>query len=356
MPDTHDLLNTLRKDARVRAEWQQVKDAHPNLNAWIEDMVNLSEFHAPTHEIRQALLGERVTPEQINSLFNDANGVGGKVGTGCRSTPRPCRTRWARTRRPISGRTSGTRFTATCWTSPISTLCVCRFTRRSSTHARAQVAAMGRDGVRHLTGEDLARIEANARHRAIQDVRQSMVNTMRSTGAMESMRVVAPFLSPWQDAMESWARLMYDNPAVASTWIRYWQAPSQMGLVVDQDGQIVQPWEDTASEGKTKFIDVPLPMGVKNLTGLKDVRIRQDSLNSAFQGEVPWLPGFGPMVQVPASQLIGHMMPELGDSKNPLLRSMFPFGLPEGSNKASAVPGQLAGQFVPAWVRPSVTA
>jgi hypothetical protein len=80
LPDTHDLLSTLRKDARVRAEWQQVKDAHPNLNAWIEDMVNLVDFHAPTHDIKQALLGERVTPEQVNSLFNDANGVGGKVG------------------------------------------------------------------------------------------------------------------------------------------------------------------------------------------------------------------------------------------------------------------------------------
>jgi len=57
LPDTHDLIGTLRKDPRVRAEWQNVKDAHPSLNAWIEDMVNLGAFHAPTAEIRQALGG-----------------------------------------------------------------------------------------------------------------------------------------------------------------------------------------------------------------------------------------------------------------------------------------------------------
>jgi len=94
-----------------------------------------------------------------------------------------------------------------------------------------------------------------------------------------------------------------------------------------------------------------LPKGVQNLTGLEDIRLRQDSLNSAFQGDVPWVPGFGPFHTIAAAQLVGHIMPELGDSKNPIIRSLFPFGLPEGSNQLSAVPGQLAAQFLPAWAR-----
>jgi hypothetical protein len=210
---------------------------------------------------------------------------------------------------------------------------------------------MGSDGTRFLTGEDLARIESNARHRAIHDVRRTMFNTMRHTSAQESLRIAAPFLSPWQDAMESWARLMYDDPAVVGKWIRYWQLPAQAGFVVDQDGHVVKPWEDTLSEGKTKYIHVPLPQPVQKMTGLESLNVRQDSLLTAFQGENPWVPGFGPAVAVPASQLVGHLMPELGDSKNPILRSLFPFGLPEGSNRAGSVPGQVLDQFIPSWAR-----
>jgi len=218
-------------------------------------------------------------------------------------------------------------------------------------HVYDQVAAMGRDGARYLNADDLARIESNARHRAIQDVRRTMFNTMRHTGATESMRVIAPFLSPWQDAMESWARLMYDDPQVAGKWLRYWQLPAQSGILVDQDGNVIKPWEDTASEGKTKMINVPMPAAAKRITGLESLRFRQDSFNSAFQGEVPWVPGFGPAVAVPAAQIIGHVMPELGDSKNPILRSLFPFGLPEGSDRVGSVPGQIANQFIPSWAR-----
>jgi hypothetical protein len=178
-----------------------------------------------------------------------------------------------------------------------------------------------------------------------------MVNTMRHTKAMESWRVIAPFLAPWQDAMESWGRLMYDNPKVIGQWVRYWQLPANAGLTVDQDGVVIPPWTDTASQGRNKFIKVGLPKGVQGFTGLEDIRLRQDSLNTIWQGEVPWVPGFGPAVAVPVGQVVGHLMPELGDSKNPLLRSLFPFGLPEGSDRAGSVGTQAVNQFVPAWFR-----
>jgi len=350
LPDTHDLIGSLRKDARVRAEWQNIKDAHPNLNAWIEDMVNLVDFHAPTAEIKQAVLGERITAKQIDSLFNDANGAGGKWDRMPVNGPGVSH---ATGRNPVD---QFKKFQASMYRNlldkpDVHLVRMPLYKAQFKSHVRDQVKAMGREGARHLNGEDLARIEANARHRAIQDVRRVMVNTMRTTGAMETMRVAAPFLAPWQDAMESWARLMYDDPAVIGKWTRYWQLPAQAGLVVDQDGKIIHPWEDTSSEGKTKMINVPLPEGVKNLTGLQDVRIRQDSLNTAWQGEVPWMPGFGPAVAVPAAQIVGHLMPELGDSKNPILKSLFPFGLPEGSNMAGSLGGQMANQFLPAWAR-----
>ena len=155
------------------------------------------------------------------------------------------------------------------------------------------------DGTGKLSVEAQTRIESMARHRAIKDVQQAMYDTARYTGAHAGlMRMVSPFLNAWEDAMMSWSRLMYDDPKRLGALMKTWNMPERMGLVVDQDGNIVKPGESA----RQKFIAVPLGAASK-FVGVKELQLRKDSWNSIFQGEVWWQPGYGPIVTVPAQEV-----------------------------------------------------
>ena len=94
---------------------------------------------------------------------------------------------------------------------------------------------------------------------------------------------------------------------------------------------------------------------------VEEFKIRKDSFNSMFQGEVPWAPGFGPMVQVPVTQIAARTFPEIADpnfeiggvpvGQHPLLRQLFGFGLPKTGTGLGDLAASAGNQFVPGWMR-----
>jgi hypothetical protein len=163
------------------------------------------------------------------------------------------------------------------------------------------------------------------------------------------------FLGAWEDSMRAWGRLFYDDPSRIGKLTKIWYAPERAGMIVDENGDRVRPGDSP----REKWITIPIGWvpGVE----VKDFKIRKDSFNSMFQGEVPWAPGFGPVAQIPVTQVVAHTFPELADpnyeiggvpvGKNPLLRQMFGFGLPKTGGDIGGTFTSAGGQLIPGWMK-----
>jgi len=119
-----------------------------------------------------------------------------------------------------------------------------------------------------------------------------MYDVHRNVGAHGVAAMISPFFAPWEDAMVSWSRLMYDNPAVAGKLMRYSQLGDMFHATTDKDGNPTQAWDGTAMGDK--YINIPLA----GLAGLQGQRLNVGSFNSIQQGNVPFSPGVGPLVQL----------------------------------------------------------
>ena len=229
------------------------------------------------------------------------------------------------------------------------------YTERYFTHYRELAEReIARNGALGL--EARARIEQVARHRSIQDVRQVMYDTARFTGAHDRVaRIGLAFFGAWEDSMRAWGRMMYDDPARFGKLMKTWYAPDRGGLIVDENG-------DPAHAGeKTREKWVVLPVDWIPGVDFKEFKVRKDSFNSMFQGDVPWMPGFGPGVQVPVTQIAARTFPEVADpnfaiggvnvGSNPVMRQLFGFGLPKTGVGLEAGAGSVASQLTPGWMR-----
>ena len=345
---TVDLIKSLRNDRKVQANWRELRRGNESFDIWLDHMVNLVDWQAPSAAIRKHLLdGKRMDDAAVDKFFKPRPVDGADVVDDVRldrmDVAGPTMSKldpndksgWLRKKAIYVISKMADKPDQMLGRHP---LYVGRYARHFKGLAQREV-----DRVGFITPAAQAKIEKMAKHRAIKDVHKTMYDTSRNTGSMESMRAISPFLGAWQDAMTSWSRMMYDNPAVLGGMAKIWMAPEHLGLVVDEDGNRIRP-----SDGaKQKFITVPLPGFVTRYTGATVFNIRKDTLNSIIQGEVPWLPGFGPAVQVPAAQILGRAMPEIGDSSNPLIRSLFPFGTP----KREGLLEDSTAAFLPTWAK-----
>ena len=231
------------------------------------------------------------------------------------------------------------------------------FVRRFKDQVRAEVdAAKARlaDG-EHLSADQLRSIDARARTVATQEVRRTFYDNTRFTGAHQVMTKISPFFMPWEDAMMSWSRLLYDNPKVAVRLAGLWNAPDAVvdaipgAQVVDYYGNPVAAGEDP-EYGKYYQFPVKIP-GLPGITA----RWNKNALNSIAQGNVPWLPGFGPREQILATELLGRVLPhdvalDMVGTDSPLgkllLKSVFYQGeVPDASA------GAQVKQLFPSWAR-----
>lgn len=340
---TADLIAGLRKDKEARAEWRNLRGDNEDFDEWLDRVVDFVAWHAPTRDIRQSLLtAGRPTPDDAiamfarpgeeDSLLPARMDVHGPQMSVLASRQQAGNIAYRAARKIIA--TFGDKPDVVMGRHPL-------YVNRYGHHFREMAEReIGREG--KLSHEAQAKIERIAKHRAIQDVHRTMYDTARHTGAHATMRFITPFLAAWQDAMESWSRLMYDDPRRIGAFAKLWNAPERMGLVVDQDGNKIEPGH-TAEQ---KFVLLPTSFS-NHFDTAKTFELRKDSLNSIFQGSVPYLPGFGPSVQVPASEIFGRMIPELGDSSNPLIRSLFPAGMP----KRKGLVDDVAASWTPAYIQ-----
>lgn len=210
-------------------------------------------------------------------------------------------------------------------------------------YIRETVDRLGPDGI-DLVGAD--RIRAAADRAARKEVSEVLFDATHTSNLAHSMRFISPFFAAYEDTMKKWSKLMANDPQLAPNFAKIWQAPSQAGLVVDADGNKLEAG-DHSDNGA--YIIIPKIPGIERVipgsrgSKGKDAgmfKIRQDSLNILFQGEPPWLPGNGPLVQIPANELVRRHMVKSGD--NPLIKYLLPFGTTDDSPQR---------QLLPSWMK-----
>jgi hypothetical protein len=217
---------------------------------------------------------------------------------------------------------------------------------------------LGDEGI-ELVGID--NIRRNAMRQARKDMAKVLFDTTDLSNLSHSMRYLSPFFGAWEDTMKKWGMLMYENPGILSRVNQLVQAPNDFGmvpntnhaLVVDDNGNRVDSNGDVFDSNGNKITDKDYKSGgqyiflPKSLTkhipgslGQGGIKIRKDSVNSIFQGEPWWLPGFGPMVQVPVNKLVRDSFPTEAD--DPIMKYVLPYG----TTSDSAVT-----QLLPKWVK-----
>ncbi len=207
----------------------------------------------------------------------------------------------------------------------------------------------------YLDANDIRTIDNRAKTLAISSVRRTFFDSARYTGAHAVLGKIAPFFNAWEDASSSWSRLIYDNPNRMSNLAGAWNIPSNLNvhipepIFVDGNGKSLQPGEEVPNGGQ-KYIALPI-----KVPGMQSFRFAQSSVNSISMGEVPWLPGFGPVASLATTELLGQILPKplvldmvgtdsfLGQS---LMKSMF-----LGGEVPRSGTGDLVKSVLPAWAR-----
>lgn len=168
-----------------------------------------------------------------------------------------------------------------------------------------------------LTHDALRSMEASARRKALMETRDLLYDLAESSRFADIVHNLMPFYNAWQEVLTRWAGLAWENPV--------WVSHARMILEGDVDlGDFFQTVEDDRGERYYQF-RVPefarglVANGFANLAGddFGLIRFRADSLNMVTQG----LPGFGPLIQYPASKLVMEK-PQLMEA----LQFMLPYG------------------------------
>lgn len=356
---TVDLVHMLQDSKKVRREFNEVRDQHASFLDYIARAIDHVSYLAPTADIRARLLSGRIDPAEVDKSFAKMSSqeiVKGKnkpktstiytkanpedtlpermYVQGPEFSPLPFA---GQERHGLGIKDQMSKFVSSMSDKP--DLAWGRHPvylnqRRKHFVELAQRQFDQNPSWEMLPHEVQAKIERVATHRAIQDVQQLMYDTAKHTGAHATLRYLSPFMGAWQDAMESWGRLFYDDPRRAGAFWKVWNTPNYMGLIVDENGDPVAPGQTS----NASYLLLPMSLD-NNYKNSKKWQVRKDSLNSIFQGAQWYTPGFGPIVQLPVQEIIARTYPELGDSSNPIVKSILPFGTP----KLSTNPNKLMG-------------
>jgi hypothetical protein len=229
-------------------------------------------------------------------------------------------------------------------------------------------ARLARDPNAVITAEDIAKIQARARTHGISTVRDYMYDATKQTGvsATATLNRIVPFFAPFQDTMRAYSRLIYDDPGRLFKMAGLYNAPFNASMwtaqpfIVDEYGNALSRSERDVEGGAYVLINGSWSKNEKTgrLMGKGGLALRASSFNTILQGDVPWLPGWGPAIQLPVQAGLNtndKLALYLSQSDNPavqtLMRSLFADGeVPQADANA------LWKTAVPSWLRRFVDA
>ena len=239
-------------------------------------------------------------------------------------------------------------------------------------HIKRLTASIGKDRDA-ITSEQARQLTKRADMLARRDMGRIMFDTSHKSNAAYRMRYLSPFFAAWEDTMRKWATIFAENPAAAPAMYKTFESLRSAGDVyiaddedgtvrimpdgtkrkVLEDGSLGEKVGETSnpSEGRL-FFQVPGPLGnwMEKEFGHREANFSLGSLNAIFQGEMPFVPGAGPMASIPVNEFVKTGFPiikaddatfqKLGE--NGIVKALF---LPYGATHEDA-----KWQMLPSWM------
>lgn len=235
-------------------------------------------------------------------------------------------------------------------------------------HARQLVAQEAKQGQRFTTA-DVDRITTTARRMALRDTRKLVFDIAHRSDVGHALRFISPFFSATTEAWQRWARIIADKPQTVGYAGLFFNVPASLGWMQDRDGNPIQR-DGTVIDpvtGKKKLVkkndrmitvrvpDFIAKGPVGKALGMRggDFLISQDSMNLVTQGDPWFVPGTGPIVQIPVNEWVRDK-----PSQAELARHLgvLPFG-PETSSMFGDNPvGRAAYMATPSTIKNFLTA
>lgn len=175
---------------------------------------------------------------------------------------------------------------------------------------------------RALSETEKVRLAKAAKEFGAKKLKETLYTLEGRSTMEEYLRFVSPFFPAWWNTLSRWGRFYRANPGNPARVASRWQTIQSSGMVVDENGQIVNSGEASGGGYAAFNTYFMLPIGVGNAPLISDVgkklwpewwagaeqamsntRIPLRSADVIFQGDV-LNPGAGPMMAVPMQWLL----------------------------------------------------
>lgn len=231
----------------------------------------------------------------------------------------------------------------------------------------SEILMRARSYMRSPAGDlDMSDVERVAASKANEHVKGLFYDAQQRKQLFHSLRLVWPFGQPFADTLWRWGRLMAARPYFVEKFGRLGEALTDPGSgVIYDDFDWIDPFTDRETRDPTQgfvythpqsgeaYFTFPLigsalgaalsPAAGFNVAESMTLNAPVQNLNLAFQGDVDYLPGVGPLVSMPLSVL----MPDdaFGAFPEWLRDYVFPYGEPKPEG------GIVESTFLPSWAR-----
>ena len=155
---------------------------------------------------------------------------------------------------------------------------------------------------------------------ALKETKRTLYTIERYSNPAMVLRWVVPFFPAYENTMKTWLRIGLEDPSVIARANLIWNAPNEMGLVVDQDGNRLAPGATFDKQAYVVMPDIFAKALAKIIPGGQVPSIPKGSLNFVLPGSNPFLPGVGFTVAVPVNQWIASDPEREGEVKDTLAK------------------------------------
>lgn len=186
----------------------------------------------------------------------------------------------------------------------------------------------------HLSDSTIRMYEDQASRFAQDQVNRTLWDLTESGNFTNAIRFIAPFWGAQQEAMVKWARIIMDRPETLARFYAGQRAVYQNLVVTDP----ITGEQKNSPGGKYDYspsdlVTFRVPKGLQKgpLKYFDKFKVPISSANVVLQGEMPFMPGAGPIVTVPADKFLSMLGPTKGTQydQNFLYRWLFPIGRPQ---------------------------
>jgi hypothetical protein len=163
----------------------------------------------------------------------------------------------------------------------------------------------------HVYEDDLQQVYKLSHAYALKGLKDTLYDVTAHSNAADALRFVSPFMGAWQETLGRWWGLAKEKPQIIQYFNMAWQMPNKTGLVVDKDGN---PVDESSEITDDEYLRIQLPTWAGGPTTKDPLRkqwtlqgmqwsIPKSAFNITLQGDPWWLPGAGPILQIPVGEI-----------------------------------------------------